>query len=208
MPHTPMTIRRNPFAIRYVASARLTPLDAGGVILDLAALVVRLEVNGGSGAIVGAHGTGKSTLLSHLADTVAAGRRPVVRTRLSSRGDIIAVIGSICTAPRGALVCIDSWELLGPAGRVAARWLAGRVGVSLLVTAHRPTGIPTLVRCRGSRPLFGALVSQLPGYDEWFGTMITTDDLDIAEATAGGDVRRAFDLLYDRFEQVRASEVS
>lgn len=208
MPHTPTTIRRNPFATRYVASARLMPRDADGAILDLAALVVRLGVNGGSGAVVGDHGTGKSTLVSHLADAVAAVGRPVVRTRLSSRCDTIVVIGSICNAPRGALVCIDSWELLGPAGRVVARWLAGRFGVGLLVTAHRATRIPTLVHCRGSRRLLGALVSQLPGHDEWFGTTIVSDDLDAAEATAGGDIRRAFDLLYDRFEKVRASGVS
>jgi len=206
MSHAQKTIRRNPFATRYVASARLTPRDADGVILDLAALVVRLGANAGSGAIVGAHGTGKSTLLSHLADAVAAGRRPVWRTRMSHRGDTIAVIDSIRNAPRGALVCIDSWELLGPAGRIVARWLAGRVGVGLLVTAHRETGIPTLFRCRGSRHLLGALVSQLPGYDEWFGTTIVPDDLDAAEAEAGGDMRRAFDLLYDRFEQARSSE--
>lgn len=199
--------RRNPFATRYVASARLTPRDADGVILDLPALVLRLGAIGGSGAIVGPHGTGKSTLLSHLAGCVEAGPRRVVRTRLSSQRDVASCIRSIWNAPRGALVCIDSWELLGSMGRVVVRWIARGVGVGLLVTSHRAAGMPTLVCCRGSRALLGALVGELPEHGEWFGTAIVPADLDAVDAMTGGDMRRAFDLLYDRFEQVRALKV-
>ena len=195
--------RRNPFATRYVASARLVPRDTRGVVIDLPALVARLGAIGGSGAIEGPHGTGKSTLLFHLSESVSAQSRPVVRTRLRRRRDVVGVVQSIRCAPRGGLVCIDSWELLGSAGRTLVRCVARSLGVGLLVTSHGPTTLPTLVSCRGSLPLLEALVGQLPDHDEWFGTTIVPGDLKAAIADGGGDLRKAFDRLYDRFEQNR-----
>ena len=121
--------RPNPFATRYVASARLVPRDEQGGILDLALLVARLDALGGSGAIVGPHGTGKSTILSHLGDSIAAGKRPVGRVRLRSRRDIPTAVRSVRDASRGGLVCIDSWELLGFASRAVVRGLATARGV-------------------------------------------------------------------------------
>jgi hypothetical protein len=52
--------------------------------------------------------------------------------------------------------------------------------------------------------LLEALVGQLPGHREWFGTTIIPADLDVAIVEAGEDLRKAFDLLYDRFERSRA----
>ena len=195
--------RPNPFATRYVASARLVPRDEQGGILDLASLVARLDALGGSGAIVGPHGTGKSTVLSHLGDSIAAGKRPVGRVRLRSRRDIPAAVRSVRDASRGGLVCIDSWELLGFASRAVVRGLARARGVGLLVTSHGPAGLPTLVSCRGTRALLGALVGELPDHDQWFGTTIVAADLEAAIEAANGDVRQALDRLYDRFEQGR-----
>ena len=196
--------RRNPFATRYVASARLVPRDSRGRVLDLPMIVERLGTIGGSGAIEGPHGTGKSTLLFHLSEVVAAEARPVVRIRLRSRGDVLGVLRSMRQTPRGGLACIDSWELFGPVGRSMVRCMAGGLGIGLMVTSHGPTDLPTLVSCRGSRALLEALVSQLPGHGEWFGTTIMPADLDAAIVEAGQDLRKAFDLLYDRFERSRA----
>jgi hypothetical protein len=82
--------------------------------------------------------------------------------------------------------------------------MARGLGIGLMVTSHGPTDLPTLVSCRGSKALLEALVSQLPGHGEWFGTTIMPADLDAAIVEAGEDLRRAFDLLYDRFERSRA----
>ncbi len=196
--------RRNPFATRYVSSARLVPRDSRGRVLDLPALVERLGAIGGSGAIEGPHGTGKSTLLFHLSEVVAAESRPVVRIRMRSRGDVLGVLRSMRQTPRGGLACIDSWELLGTAGRSMVRCMARGLGIGLMVTSHGPTDLPTLVSCRGSRALLESLVGQLPGHGEWFGTTILPGDLDAAIVEAGEDLRKAFDLLYDRFERSRA----
>ena len=114
------------------------------------------------------------------------------------------VLRSIRKTPHGGLACIDSWELLGIAGRSLVRSMASRLGVGLLVTSHRPTGLPTLVSCRGSRELLEALVRQLPDHGEWFGTVIGQADLDAAISESAGNLRSAFDLLYDRFERCRS----
>ena len=195
--------RPNPFATRYIASARLLPRDEQGGVLNLASLVARLDALGGSGAIVGPHGTGKSTVLSHLGDFIATGKRPVARVRLRSRRDIPAAVRSVRKASRDGLLCIDSWELLGFAGRAVVRGLARVRGVGLLVTSHGPAGLPTLISCRGTRALLGALVGELPDHDEWFGRTIVAADLDAALGAANGDVRQALDRLYDRFERGR-----
>lgn len=195
--------RRNPFATRYVASARLLPRDDHGGIRDLRAIVSRLESFGGSGAIVGPHGTGKSTLLSHLGDCIAATSRSVACVRLRCRRDTAAVVRAVVSTVPGGLVCIDSWELLGGPGRFLVRGLATIRGVDLLVTAHRAGGLPTVVTCRGTRAVLGALVADLPDHDRWFGATIRPADLDAAFAAADGDIREALDLLYDRFERGR-----
>ena len=195
--------RPNPFATRYIASARLLPRDEQGGILNLASLVARLDALGGSGAIVGPHGTGKSTVLSHLGDFIAAGKRPVGRARLRSRRDIPAAVRSVCDASRGGLLCIDSWELLGLTGRAVVRGLARARRVGLLVTSHGPAGLPTLISCRGTSAILGALVGELPDHDQWFGTTIVAADLEAAIDAVNGDVRQALDRLYDRFERGR-----
>lgn len=118
---------------------------------------------------------------------------------------MFAVLLAIRRTPRGGLACIDSWELLGPAGQTMVRWMARGLGVGLLVTSHGPTALPTLVTCRGTRALLEALVVQLPDHGEWFGTTIAPVDLDEAVVAGGEDLRKAFDLLYDRFERSRAA---
>ncbi len=118
---------------------------------------------------------------------------------------MFAVLRAIRCTPRGGLACIDSWELLGPVVQTMVRCMARCLGIGLLVTSHGPTALPTLVTCRGSRALLEALVGQLPDYGEWFGTTIAPADLDEAIVEGRGDLRKAFDVLYDRFERSRAA---
>lgn len=194
--------RVNPFATRFVASARLLPRDTAGSPLDLDWLLTALARAGGSAAIVGGHGTGKSTLLEHLAVRAAAAGRCVDRLRVRGLSDMPAAWRAVRRAVPGTLLCIDSWESLGGVGRSAIRGLARLRGVDLLVTAHRRSGLPTLLTMCGSEALLRRLIASLPGHDEWYGTIITTED--VSAAVASGDIRRAFDALYDVVERRRA----
>ena len=196
----PVVHRYNPFATRYVASARLTPRDEQGERLDLPLIVQRLARLGNMAAIVGPHGTGKSTLLAHLAETLRERGRSVTRTRVRRRVAMADLIRTLVGVPRGGMLCIDSWEVLGQEGRLVLRGLAWCRGVGLLVTAHHTVGLPTLASTRGTAPLLMALTRELPGYESWFGRYVFPDDITAAVADSAGDLRLAFNQLYDRFE--------
>lgn len=198
--------RINPFATRFVASARLLPHDVDGNPLDLDALLERLVCVGGSAAIVGGHGTGKSTLLEHLAERAAASGRGVDRLRVRGLADVPATWHALHRALPGTLLCIDSWESLGWVARLATRGLAKLRRVDLLVTAHDQSGLPTLLTMCVSESLLLRLVATLPGYVEWYGGLVTPAD--VTAAVASGDIRRAFDALYDVVEHRRREAVS
>ena len=64
--------------------------------------------------ICGPHGSGKSTILSHLVSIAQREGLNVHCLRISSWLDVIGVIRVFATIhPKQSLVAIDSWELLG-----------------------------------------------------------------------------------------------
>ena len=201
----PAGLSRNPFATRYVASARLAALDESGRPRDIGGIADRVVGRGRPNAIVGGHGSGKSTLLWQLADALEDRAIVVTRSRVRRRADLVRVVAGIRATPRGGIVCIDGWEVLGAAGRLLTGLVASVNSVGLLVTAHRRGHPRTLVECRTSPALLRALVASLPGRDRWFGVVVDDRDLEECFRDSSGDVRRAFDLLYDRFERRRTT---
>ena len=189
----------NPFATRYVASARLLPRDEHGHRLDLPTLLLRLADLGGSAAIIGPHGTGKTTLLGHLARVAEEGGRLVHRARARHRTDSVWIGRDISRLQPGCLACLDSWEALGPLGGMVVLALARGRGVALLVTSHRRGVLPTLVTTRGSAALLAALMADLPDFEAWFGRDVHAADV-AAAVSPEGDLRLAFDRLYDLYE--------
>ena len=79
--------------------------------------------------------------------------------------------------------------------------LAWGRGFALLVTSHRRGVLPTLVTTRGSATLLAALTADLPGFEAWFGSDLHAGDIAAAAVAAGGDLRLAFDRLYDLYER-------
>lgn len=201
----PAGLSRNPFATRYVASARLAALDESGRPRDIGGIADHVVGRGRRSAIVGGHGSGKSTLLWQLADALEDRAIVVTRSRVRRRADLVRVVAGIRATPRGGIVCIDGWEVLGAAGRLLTGLVASVNSVGLLVTAHRRGHPRTLVECRTSPALLHALVASLPGRERWFGVVVDGRDLEECFRDSSGDVRRAFDLLYDRFERRRTT---
>lgn len=188
---------RNPFTTRFIRPGSLAPRDAEGAPLDVAALLDRLTILGGSAAIEGPHGSGKTTLLVAVADALAATGRLAGMVRLRTWSDGIRAVRLIFRAAAGTTVLIDSWERMGPVASRVALWTARRRGCGLLVTSHRHTGLPVLVQGRTSVALLRRLVAALPDH----GGLIVADDIAAAHAAHGGNLREALLDLYDRFER-------
>ena len=190
----------NPFVTRFTRPGRIEPLDSMGSPVDLGELVDRLRRLGGTAAIVGPHGSGKSTLLTHLAAAIECRGERVPRVRLRSWRHAPLVWNAIRDCPAAGTVCIDSWECLGVTARSVLRLAARVSGCGLLVTSHRASGMPELVRCGTSERLLRAIVRSLPGPDRWYGKLIHESDIEAAFALHGGNLRESLYELYDRFE--------
>ena len=151
------------------------------------------------GALVGPKGHGKTTLLLALARRYRAGAVPL------ARGQRFAAL--VYRLPHGRrrlprvwrrrvradprLVAIDGYERLGWADR---RRLRRRRGPTL-VTAHRPTGLPTLAYCQTDAALLGRLIATL---SPAVARRLPADELGALHARHGGNVRLALRELYDR----------
>lgn len=192
----------NPFATRHTQPGTVAPLDAEGQPIALSSLLSSLRANACRGAIVGPHGSGKTNLLVHLAAALAAHDGSLGPLRARSGRDAVGILRSILTAAAGTVVCIDSWEQLGLATRLAVRAAAAWRRCGLLVTSHAPTMFPTLVECRTSPEILAAIVASLPDA----GSSITQVDVDDTFARHGGNLRDALAELYDRFESRRSGD--
>lgn len=196
----PPGVLRNPFSTRYLTGGRIAARGPSGARLDVGAVAARLAEPDAAGALVGPHGSGKSTLLRDLARHLETGGRAVERIRARCRGDVGPVLARVARVAPGSIVCIDGWESLGIAGRIAV-CAASRVRrAGIVVTAHRRGWPPTIVECEPTAAVLHAIVADLPGHEDWFGTLVDRRDLDECFAASGGDLRDALDRLYDRFE--------
>lgn len=189
----------NPFATRYMRTGALPPLDVAGHPRDIAALGATLAGLGGSAVIVGSHGSGKTTLLGALAEWLELEGRVVERVRIREYRDLARLVGAVVRCAGGGVVCVDSGERIGRLAGAGVRAAARLLGSRILMTAHRPGSLPTLVMCDTSSDLLAALVARLPCRSAE--GVIDRCDIDETFQRAAGDVREALFLLYDRFEE-------
>lgn len=187
--------RSNPFATRHTRPGAVPPLDQAGVPLDVRSVLNALERHRRV-AIVGPHGTGKSTLLAALAAMLTADQRPVEIIRVHRRRDAFRLLGALGRGPADATLLVDGWEQLGGPATLLVWSLARLQGRRMVVTSHRSTGMPVAVHTAGTLRLLAAIVARLPTHDD----LITSADLCETFVSHGGNLRDALGDLYDRFE--------
>jgi hypothetical protein len=157
------------------------------------ALADRFDSLGRRAAIVGPHGSGKTSLLAALAPVLAVRGLATRGLRLHRGERRLGPAGErwLAGAAPGVVMVLDGSDELGLAAwlRVLAR---SRAAAGLLVATHRRGLLPVLHRCRPGPALLGELMADLdagcrcalPAPGELF-------------ARHGGNLRLALRELYD-----------
>jgi energy-coupling factor transporter ATP-binding protein EcfA2 len=161
-------------------------------------LAAKLAARQWRGAIIGPHGSGKSTLLESLKPAIAAAGRSTRSISLhNGQRRLPHHFFKTCARDANSLVIIDGYEQLGWPSRLHL-WLRCRAsGAGLLVTAHSPVRIPTLIQLSPDRQLVEKLVDNLCSE---VSTTITRADIAASHACHGSNVREILFDLYDRHE--------
>jgi len=145
----------NPF--RTARLDAIPPLDDHGRPLDVGHVAATFAAQGYRGTLLGTHGSGKSTLRRALQAHYA--RAGWLIEALQLRADERPCPALPTTRAQDArLVAIDGVEQLP---RARWWWWRRRYRGALLVTSHRPCGLPVLRHHRAEAALLVALVSRL-----------------------------------------------
>jgi hypothetical protein len=161
------------------------------------ALVARLASQNWTGAIVGPHGSGKSTLLESLKPALLRAGCQVRSIALRDHERRLPDdFWRECTSASGEcrlLIIIDGFEQLGWLQRARVKRFCRRRRAGLLVTAHRPIRIRTLIELLPDFRLVNQLVGGLCAN---VSTAVTVEDVAASHASHGHNVR---EILFDLY---------
>jgi hypothetical protein len=198
-PISPPSRHSNPFATCWTRPGALAFRFPTGV--SAAQLVDHLAAQDWQGEIVGPHGSGKSTLIETLRHTLLAWGRHVTAIALHNgqhwlpRGELRRAF-----SPPRPLVLIDGYEQLNWFARVWLRWRCRRSRAGLLVTSHRMTGLPLLIRLE---PDLDSIQQVVAALTEDRQTRVTSADIIASHDCHGSNVRELLFDLYKRHEVYR-----
>lgn len=219
----------NPFAVSQVGLAELEYIEPSAGMLEL--VLQRLKQHQWRGQIIGPHGSGKTTLTIAIARQLNLqfsrltwlviqpgswfAARPRCRVQLAARCDgkpgelqfveFQAAEKGLLTATRlrqikaGELCFVDGVDQLSQGWQ--RRLIAAAGEHPVVWTSHQPLdSVPLLVELMPDLVVFRELVGKLLSRT---GASLVGAAVEQAFHAAGGDYRRAFSLLYDRWEQQR-----
>jgi hypothetical protein len=191
----------NPFSTRYVRPGAITYHLPDALSIDQ--LVARLKSHDWWGQVVGRHGAGKTTLLHTLLPAIEQAGRRVQFLTLHAGQRRLQIPKSVSNQwDASTQLVIDGYEQLSWLARMQVKHRCRSQLAGLLVTTHRPLGLPTLLKVEPTCELVARLVLDLtketPGL---------VDELDVRRCfeRQAGNVREAFFALYDLCEQRRSS---
>jgi hypothetical protein len=95
---------------------------------------------------------------------------------------------------------VDGFEQFSWLARWRLKRRCRRMCSGILVTSHRPTGLPTLIEISPEPELVHRLVNELCAGAS---ALITPQDVTAGYARHGSNIRELFFDLYDRHEQLR-----
>ncbi len=187
----------NPFSTRHVRPGAIPYIFPSGESSQQ--LLQLLERNGWWGEIIGPHGSGKSALLATLIPLIEqTGRKTLLIELHDGQRRLPVDLGAEPRLEAGSLIVIDGYEQLSRFSRFRVRRFCRRQEVGLLVTAHRPVGLPPLYRSNVSIETAEQVVAWLLGEAE---PLVTKDQLADCLQNHGGDLRESLFALYDLHER-------
>jgi len=187
---------RNPFSTSRVRPGAIPYCFPPGQSAQ--GLVRRLRHSAWQGQIIGPHGSGKSALLAALIPAIEdAGRRTILIGLHDGQRRLPIDLKRPSPLDSSTVLIVDGYEQLGRLSRFRLKRFCRRHGIGLLVTAHRPVGLPELFHTATSLGLAQQVVAQLLGER---GTLITSEDVAERFSRHGGDLRETLFDLYDLYE--------
>ena len=194
--HDRIDTGRNPFC-----ASRLRP-RAGAFLFSsgqsVQQLVEQLRRAAWRGQIVGPHGSGKSTLLGSLLPAIeSSGRTTCLAVLHDAQRRLPPEFRAEVDSHSPDVLAIDGFEQLSPWNRFLIRRLCRRRGLGLLVTTHRPIGLPDLFHTAIDVPLAWRVVEQL---QRDCPPLVTFSDVAQRLPRHGGNLREALFELYDLYE--------
>lgn len=198
-------MKSNPLATRFVSPGKLVWRSRSGESLE--DIANRFHSLHARAAIVGPHGTGKSTLLENLAPLIATQASSVVwlklRGRLASCRTVLQCYRQ--WARQGTLLIVDGYEQLPLIARPCLLFLSRLARASLLITSHRSTALPTLVETSVDEQLARDLLDELLPLDLCQREkLLELSLLRQMLAKHDGNLREVFMELYDLLEEPSA----
>jgi hypothetical protein len=166
---------------------------------DVATLLARLRANGWWGQILGAHGSGKSSLLATLIPAIGQAGRQVRLVELhdGQRKLPPEIHRSDAIGPESVLV-VDGYEQLSRWSRLRTRRYCRRLPCGLIVTAHAPVGLPDLFRTSPTLQVVQEVVGRLlQGRPIPWSVQELSDRFERHQ----GNVRELLFELYDLYEE-------
>lgn len=180
----------NPFRVARLDALRYVESD-----LAVDETLAKLERHGMRGALVGPHGTGKSTLLRELGDRLLGwGLSPMpLFMNADERGTLPRSWRSaVRTAGHGDALLLDGYDLLPYWARAKVLY-ASRGASAVIVTTHRRCAFRTIARTQSSPALLRKLVTELTDEDA-----ADRVDCEALWQQHTGNLRDALRELYDR----------
>lgn len=202
--------RPNPFSTRFIQPGAVAYLFEPESSADT--LVERLREQQWWGEIIGPHGSGKSTLLAELQPELqAAGRHVSTFVCREGQRRLPIAADELRSWHAATQLVVDGYEQLGWFARWRLQRNCRRRGAGLLITAHQPMGLPTLLITRPTLESTRAVVQEiLAAFERQFPTdervTIPNDLLDRLYRQHRGNVRELLFGLYDWYESERRAK--
>jgi hypothetical protein len=190
-------ISENPFCTRRIRPGAIPFLFPPEE--DVESLVDRLRQAGWWGEIMGPHGSGKSTLLATLIPAVeGAGRKTLLLTLHDGQRRLPLDIRRDSRLHPPLLLVVDGYEQLSPWNRFGLKRFCRRRGLGLLVTAHKPTGLPQLHQTAVPLEVARQIIDVLLAGQVW---PFTAAEVSESLSRHGGNLRETLFDLYDFCER-------